>query len=57
MNTRLGAMEERDAALEQKVTALAQDVAVIKAELGLTHWMHGITIGGMLALLVKTFFG
>jgi hypothetical protein len=26
-------------------------------ELSLTKWMHGITIGGVLALLVKAFFG
>jgi hypothetical protein len=34
------------------VIALAQDVALIRAELSLMKWMHGITIGGMLALLV-----
>jgi hypothetical protein len=28
-----------------------------KAELGLMKWMHCITIGGVLALLVKTIFG
>ena len=30
---------------------------MIRAELSLTKWMHGITIGGVLALLLKTFFG
>ena len=30
---------------------------MIRAELSLMKWMHGITIGGVLALLVKTFFG
>jgi hypothetical protein len=55
---RLGALEERIAPLvEQKLIALVQDVAVIRAELGLMKWMHGITIGGVLALLVKAFFG
>ena len=44
-------------ALEEKVISLAQDVAVIRAELSLMKWMHGITIGGVLALLVKAFFG
>ena len=34
-----------------------QNVAVIRAELGLMKWMHGITIGGVLALLVKAYFG
>ena len=53
----LEALTQRVGALEEKVIALAQDVAVIKAELGLTKWMHGITIGGVLALLVKAFFG
>jgi hypothetical protein len=28
-----------------------------RAELGLMKWMHGITIGGVLTLLIKTFFG
>jgi chromosome segregation ATPase len=51
------ALTQRIAALEQKVIALAQDVAVIRAELNLMKWMHGITIGGVLALLVKAFFG
>jgi chromosome segregation ATPase len=54
---RIAALEERMAALEDKVIAPAQDVAVIRAELGLMKWMHGITIGGVLALLIKTFFG
>jgi chromosome segregation ATPase len=61
---RLGLVEQgletltrRVAALEEKIIALAQDVAVIRAELGLMKWMHGITIGGVLALLLKTFFG
>ena len=53
----LEALTERLASLQEKVIALAQDIAVIKAELGLTKWMHGITIGGVLALLVKAFFG
>jgi septal ring factor EnvC (AmiA/AmiB activator) len=53
----LEALTRRVAALEDKVITLAQDVAVIRAELGLMKWMHGITIGGVLALLVKTFFG
>lgn len=53
----LEALTKRVAMLEEKVIALAQDVAVIRAELGLMKWMHGITIGGVLALLVKTFFG
>ncbi len=42
--------------LEQTFIALAQDVAAIRADLGLMKWMHGITIGGMLALLIKTSF-
>ena len=55
---RLGALEERVAALvEQRFIALFQDIAVIKAELRLMNWMHGITSGGVLALLVKAFFG
>jgi septal ring factor EnvC (AmiA/AmiB activator) len=53
----LEALTRRVAALEEKVIAIAQDVAVIRAELGLMKWMHGITIGGVLALLIKTFFG
>ena len=57
LTRRVAALEEKIAALEEKVIALAQDVAVIRAELGLMKWMHGITIGGVLALLVKTFFG
>jgi hypothetical protein len=55
---RLGALEERVAALvEQKFIALLQDIAVVKADLRLMNWMHAITIGGVLALLVKAFFG
>ena len=57
LTRRVAALEEKIAALEEKVIALAQDVAVIRAELGRMKWMHGITIGGVLALLVKTFFG
>jgi hypothetical protein len=30
---------------------------VIRAELGVMKWMRGITIGGVLALLVKSIFG
>ena len=30
---------------------------MLRAELGLMKWMHGITIGGVLALLIKAFFG
>jgi hypothetical protein len=41
----------------EKVIALAQDVAVIRAELGVMKWMRGMTIGGVLALLVKSIFG
>jgi chromosome segregation ATPase len=48
---------KRLGALEEKVIAVAQGVAVLKAELGLMKWMHGVTIGGVLALLVKAFFG
>ena len=55
---RLGALEERVAALvEEKFIALIQDIAVIKAELRLMNWMHAITIGGVVVLLVKAFFG
>ena len=57
LTRRVAALEEKVAALEQKVIAVAQDVAVIRAELGLMKWMHGITIGGVIALLVKAFFG
>ena len=57
LTRRIAALEEKVTALEQKIIALAQDVAVIRPELGLMKWMHGITIGGVLALLVKTFFG
>jgi len=53
----LETLTRRVAALEEKIIALAQDVAVIRAELGLMKWMHGITIGSVLALLLKTFFG
>ncbi len=53
----LEALTKRLGTLEEKIIALAQDVAVIKAEFGLMKWMHGITIGGVLALLVKAFFG
>jgi septal ring factor EnvC (AmiA/AmiB activator) len=53
----LEALTTRIAALEEKVIALAQDVAVIRAELGRMKWVHGITIGGVLALLIKAFFG
>ena len=57
LTTCLSALEERVAAVEAKVIAVAQDVAVIRAELGPMKWMHGITIGGVLALLIRTFFG
>ena len=57
VEARFSGVEGRIAALEEKVVALAQDVAVIRAELGLMKWMHGITIGGVLALLIKAFFG
>jgi chromosome condensin MukBEF ATPase and DNA-binding subunit MukB len=53
----LEALTKRVVTLEEKVIALARDVAVIRAELGLMKWMHGITIGGVLALLVQAFFG
>jgi septal ring factor EnvC (AmiA/AmiB activator) len=53
----LNDLTKRVVALEEKLIALAKDVAVIKAEFGLMKWMNGITIGGVLALLVKAFFG
>jgi chromosome segregation ATPase len=53
----LEAVTKRLGTLEEKVVSIAQDVAVIKAEFGLMKWMNGITIGGVLALLVKAFFG
>lgn len=45
------------ATLKSDVGMLRTDVAVIRAELALMKWMHGITIGGVLALIVKAFFG
>ena len=57
LTRRVAAVGEKIAALEEKVMALARDVAVIRAELGLMKWMHGIKIGGVLALLVKAYFG
>jgi hypothetical protein len=53
----LETLTKRVGTLEERVIAIAQDVAVFKAEFGLMKWMHGITIGGVLALLVKAFFG
>ena len=43
--------------LKGDVAILKTDVAVIRAELALMKWMHGITIGGVLALIIKAFFG
>lgn len=57
IDQRFQRLEEKVAALDAKVIALAQDVAVIRAELGPVKWMHGITLSGVLALLIKTFFG
>jgi hypothetical protein len=42
--------------LKGDVATLKSDVAVIRAELALMKWMHGITIGGVLALIIKAFF-
>ena len=50
--------QERVAAVvEQKLIALLHDLAAIKTDVRLMKWMHGIAIGGVLALLVKAFFG
>ena len=43
--------------LEEKLIALVQDVAAIRAEAGRLLWMQGVTLAGVLALVVKTFFG
>ena len=43
--------------LKGDVAILKTDVAVIRAELALMKWMNGITIGGVLALIIKAFFG
>jgi chromosome segregation ATPase len=43
--------------LKSDVATLKTDVAVIRAELALMKWMHGITIGGILALIIQAFFG
>lgn len=44
------------ATLKVDVATLKTDVAVIRAELALTKWMHGITIGGIIALIIQAFF-
>jgi outer membrane murein-binding lipoprotein Lpp len=45
------------ATLKADVATLKTDVAVIRAELALMKWMHGITIGGIIALIIQAFFG
>ena len=45
------------ATLKADVATLKTDMAVIRAELSLMKWMNGITIGGVLALIIKAFFG
>jgi hypothetical protein len=58
LERRLGFIEDRlAAAVEQKLVALLRDLATIKADLRIMKWMQGVTIGGVLALLVKAFFG
>ena len=39
------------------IARLDKEVAVVKAQIELLKWMNGIVIAGVLALIIKTFFG
>jgi Na+(H+)/acetate symporter ActP len=39
------------------VARLDREVAVVRAQIELLKWMNGIVIAGVLALIIKTFFG
>jgi hypothetical protein len=64
LGARVSALEHRVddlaqdvAGLKSVVATLKTDVAVIRPELALMKWMHGITIGGIIALIIQAFFG
>ena len=39
------------------IARLDKELAVVKAQIDLLKWMNGIVIAGVLALIIKTFFG
>jgi hypothetical protein len=43
--------------LREDIVRLDKELAVVKAQIDLLKWMNGIVIAGVLALIIKTFFG
>jgi hypothetical protein len=43
--------------VEDDIARLDKELAVVKAQTDLLKWMNGIVIAGVLALIIKTFFG
>ena len=41
----------------EDIVRLDKELAVIRAQIDLLKWMNGIVIAGVLALIIKTFFG
>jgi hypothetical protein len=43
--------------IKEDIARLDKELAVVRAQIDLLKWMNGIVIAGVLALIIKTFFG
>jgi hypothetical protein len=49
------AAAEELAAYENRFTKIEQDLAVLKADMTALKWMLGVTLAGVVSLVIKTF--
>jgi hypothetical protein len=50
------AMADDNTRFDQLETEMATGLAEVKAQITMLKWMNGIVIGGVPALIIKTFF-